>query len=153
MLGISGNLIFDIVVDLSEIPHKEDIKERWRQRQESQAKAAPLPIQIAMAAKAGLVDVSVAQYAVDQMINQINKILEMQKICAEIHTPLKEAIHDHQWYHYNSEGRRAFDALGLVEHDIYLFSYYISLISEKVWKLYYEENPEEIPAKLRYRKL
>ena len=97
-LGISGDLIFDIVIDLSEIPHKEEIKQRWQQRQESQAKAAqeqqqfrleleeirnrdsrlqisfkdaPLAIQMAMAAKAGLIDPQIAKYAVDQMINQM----------------------------------------------------------------------------------
>lgn len=97
-LGISGDLIFDIVIDLSEIPHKEEIKQRWQQRQESQAKAAqeqqqfrleleeirnrdsrlqisfkdaPLAIQMAMAAKADLIDPAIAKYAVDQMINQM----------------------------------------------------------------------------------
>ena len=75
----------------------------------------------------------------------IDKIVGIQNLCAEIHEPLKNAIHDHQWYHYRNEARRAFDALALVEHDVYLLTQCISVISAKVWKLYYEENPDQIP--------
>lgn len=105
-LGVSGDLVFDIILDLSDIALKEEIKQRWQQRQEAQAKAAqeekemklqieeirnqdsrlqisfkdaPLPIQLAMAAKAGLVDVSVAQYAVNQMIQQMYPQLAQQQ--------------------------------------------------------------------------
>lgn len=97
-LGVPGDIVFDIVLELSDLLDKEEIKRRWQQRQESQAKAAqeeiqmklqleeiknqdsrlqisfkdaPFPIQMAMAAKAGLISESVAKYAVDQMIAQI----------------------------------------------------------------------------------
>ena len=97
-LGVPGDLVFDIILDLSDIPNKEEIKQRWQQRQESQAqtaqaemeakikleeiknqdsrqvitfKDAPFSIQMAMAAKAGLIDPQIAKYAVDQMINQM----------------------------------------------------------------------------------
>lgn len=110
-LGIPGDLVFDVILDLSDIPSKEEIKNRWQQRQESQAKAAqeqmqhqiqleeiknqdsrlqitfkdaPLPIQMAMAAKAGLIDPSIAQYAVDQMIQQMYPQLTAQQAAQEI---------------------------------------------------------------------
>ena len=31
------SLVFDIILDLSDLPNKEDIKQRWQQRQEQQA--------------------------------------------------------------------------------------------------------------------
>ena len=97
-LGVPGDLVFDIILDLSDIPNKEEIKQRWQKRQESQSQAAqsemeakikleeiknqdsrqvitfkdaPLPIQMAMAAKAGLIDPQIAKYAVDQMTRQL----------------------------------------------------------------------------------
>ena len=97
-LGVPGDLVFDIILDLSDIPNKEEIKQRWQQRQETQSQAAqsemqmkmqleeiknqdsrqvitfkdaPLPIQMAMAAKAGLIDPQIAKYAVDQMTQQL----------------------------------------------------------------------------------
>ena len=39
-LGIPGDLAFDIILDLMDIPQKEELKRRWQERQESQAKAA-----------------------------------------------------------------------------------------------------------------
>ena len=104
-LGIPGDLAFDVVLDLSDIPSKEEIKQRWRQRQESQAKAAedqmrqqieleeiknrdfrqtiafkdaPLPIQMAMAAKAGYVSQQVADYFIQAMIQQVAPDLAAQ---------------------------------------------------------------------------
>ena len=38
-LGIPGELVFDLVLDMSDIPNKEEIKKRWLERQE-QAKQA-----------------------------------------------------------------------------------------------------------------
>lgn len=97
-LGVPGDLVFDIILDLSDIPSKEEIKQRWKQRQESQSQAAqaemdakikleeiknqdsrqvitfkdaPIPIQMAMAAKAGLIDPQIAKYAVEQMTRQL----------------------------------------------------------------------------------
>ena len=94
-LGVPGDLVFDIIIDLSDIPHKEDIKQRFLQRQQEQAQAqqaqaqheieieeiknrdfrqqiafkdAPLPLQLAMAAKAGYIDPQIAQYAIDLMV-------------------------------------------------------------------------------------
>lgn len=84
-LGIPGNLVFDTVLDLSDIPQKDIIKQRWQQQQQAQAqqaqqqyqlelmknqnmnqsiayKDAPLPIQFAMAAKQGLIDPAIAKY-------------------------------------------------------------------------------------------
>ncbi|MBR1647093.1 MAG: hypothetical protein IJ685_09995 [Selenomonadaceae bacterium] len=81
-LGIPADLIFDTVIDLSDLPKKNDIKLRWQQQQQRQQeqaqqqmqtqiqieeiknrdfrqtisfKDAPFPIQLAMAAKAGYV--------------------------------------------------------------------------------------------------
>lgn len=97
-LGIPGDMVFDLIIDLSDIPNKHDIKLRWQQRQEQQAqsaqqqleaqmqlesiknqdfrlniayKDAPLPIQFAMAAKAGMIDPQIAQYAINLMIQQM----------------------------------------------------------------------------------
>lgn len=94
-LGVPGDLVFDIIIDLSDIPQKEDIKQRFVQRQQEQAqqaqaqmqheieleeiknrdfrqqiqfKDAPLPLQLAMAAKAGYIDPTIAQYAVNLMV-------------------------------------------------------------------------------------
>lgn len=94
-LGVPGDLVFDIILDLSDVPHKEEIKQRWQQRQESQAKApqeemqmklqleeirnqdsrqiinfrdAPPPIQLAMAAKAGYIDSGVVERVLQNWI-------------------------------------------------------------------------------------
>lgn len=100
-LQVPGDLVFDIILDLSDLPNKEDIKQRWQQRQEQQAqqaqaqmqlemiknqnmnqsiafKDAPLPIQFAMAAKQGLIDPQIAQYAVNLMVQQMFPQLAMQ---------------------------------------------------------------------------
>ena len=104
-LGIPGDIAFDVVLDLSDIPSKEEIKQRWRQRQESQANAAkeqlqmqiqleeiknrdfrqtiqfkdaPLAIQFAMAAKAGYVSQEVADYFMQAMIQQLAPELAVQ---------------------------------------------------------------------------
>lgn len=96
-LGVPGDLVFDIIIDLSDIPNKDDIKERWQQRQQQQAqqaqqqaqqqlelekikkqsmtnsisfKDAPLPIQLAMSAKAGLIPQQVADYVLQQYARQ-----------------------------------------------------------------------------------
>lgn len=106
-LNVPGDLVFDIILDLSDIPSKEEIKQRWQQRQESQAQAvqeqqqfqlqleeiknqdsrqvitfkdAPLPIQMAMAAKAGLIEPEIAKYAVDQMISQMYPQFAQQQL-------------------------------------------------------------------------
>ena len=95
-LGVPGDMIFDIIVDLSDLPNKEDIKQRWQQRQQQQQeqaqaqaqaeaaaaekksmsqsisfKDAPLPLQFAMAAKQGLIDPQIANYATTLMVQQM----------------------------------------------------------------------------------
>lgn len=97
-LGVPGDLVFDLIIDLSDLPNKEDIKQRYQERQQSQQQAAqqqqqaqlqlemlknqnlnqsiafkdaPLPIQFAMAAKQGLIDPQIAQYAVNTMVQQM----------------------------------------------------------------------------------
>ena len=45
-LGVPGDMVFDIMLDLSDMPNKEEIKQRWQQRQESQAKAAQEQLQM-----------------------------------------------------------------------------------------------------------
>lgn len=93
-LNVPGDLVFDIILDLSDLPNKDDIKQRWQQRQEQAAQQAqaqmeleriknenlnqtiafrdaPLPIQLAMAAKQGLVDPQVAEYAVNLMVQNM----------------------------------------------------------------------------------
>ena len=104
-LNIPANLIFDTLIDLSDLPNKNDIKMRWQQQQEEQKqqqqqqwqaqiqieeiknrdfrqtiafKDAPLPIQMAMAAKAGYVQQEVADYFMQVMIQQMAPQLAMQ---------------------------------------------------------------------------
>jgi hypothetical protein len=45
-MGIPGELIFDIVLDLSDIPQKEEIKQRWHQRQETQQQNMMMQLQM-----------------------------------------------------------------------------------------------------------
>lgn len=78
-LGIPGDMVFDILLDLSDVPSKDEIKQRWTQRQEQQQqqvaqaqqampkinetvnyKDLPLPIQLQLAAKANLLPQQVA---------------------------------------------------------------------------------------------
>lgn len=47
-LGIPGDLVFDIILDLSDIPNKDDIKARWQQRQQQQAQAQQQQSQMQM---------------------------------------------------------------------------------------------------------
>lgn len=93
-LSVPGDLVFDIILDLSDLPNKEDIKQRWRERQQAQQqqaqaqmeleriknenlhqsisfKDAPLPIQLAMAAKQGLIDPQVAEYGINLMVQNM----------------------------------------------------------------------------------
>jgi hypothetical protein len=93
-LQVPGDLVFDIILELSDLPNKDDIKQRWQQRQQAaqqQAQAqmelerikneklnqsiafkdAPLPIQLAMAAKQGMVDPQVAEYAINLMVQNM----------------------------------------------------------------------------------
>ena len=44
--GIPGDIAFDIVLNLMDLPQKEELKRRWQERQESQAKAAQEDMQM-----------------------------------------------------------------------------------------------------------
>ena len=115
-LGVPGDMVFDLIIDLSDIPNKEEIKQRYaerltaqqqltqqqnalqtqqleasmelariqatRQSQSISFKDAPLPLQFAMAAKQGLIDPQVGQYAVDLMVEQLFPQLA-EKMAAE----------------------------------------------------------------------
>lgn len=93
-LQIPGELVFDTIIELSDIPNKQELKQKWQERQQAQAQAAqqqmeleriknenvnqsiafrdaPLPIQFAMAAKQGLIDPQIANYAVNLMVQQM----------------------------------------------------------------------------------
>ena len=92
-LGVPGDMVFDIILELSDLPQKEEIKKRWQEKQQGQSqqaqaqqelelaklnrinntisfKDAPMPIQMAMAAKDGLVDPNFAKYLMDQLIHE-----------------------------------------------------------------------------------
>lgn len=104
-LGIPADLIFDTIVDLSDLPKKNDIKMRWQQKMQQQQeqaqqqwqsqlelervknadfrmqiafKDAPLPLQFAMAAKAELIPWDVANYFLQVMIQQMAPQLAQQ---------------------------------------------------------------------------
>lgn len=104
-LQIPADLIFDTIVDLSDLPKKNDIKMRWQQRQQQQQeqaqqqwqaqmelervknadfrmqiafKDAPLPLQFAMAAKAELIPWEVANYFIQAMVQQLAPQLAAQ---------------------------------------------------------------------------
>lgn len=104
-LAIPHELIFETLIDLSDLPKKNDIKIRWQQQQQAQAqqaqqeqqfqlelermknadfrmqiafKDAPLPIQFAMAAQAGLIDRSIADYFLQVMVQQMAPQLAQQ---------------------------------------------------------------------------
>ena len=97
-LGVPGSLVFDIILDLSDLPQKDAIKQRWQQQQQQQAQAAqqqaelqkmqiqaqtnrfnnsinfkdaPPFIQMAMAAKDGLVDPSFATKFIEDSLRQL----------------------------------------------------------------------------------
>ena len=90
-LSVPADMIFDLIIDLSDIPNKEDIKQRWQERQQAQQQAqqaqaaaeqakqirmsnsiafkdAPPAIQLAMAAKAGLIKQEIADFAIQQFV-------------------------------------------------------------------------------------
>lgn len=93
-LQIPGDMVFPTIIELSDLPNKNEIKQAWQARQQAQAQAqqqqmelerikneninqsiafrdAPLPIQFAMAAKQGLIDPQIAEYAVNLMVQQM----------------------------------------------------------------------------------
>jgi hypothetical protein len=95
-LGIPGDMMFDSIIELSDLPNKEQIKQTWQARQQAQQQAqeaqlrlemikqqdhnlnqnisfkdAPLPIQLSMAARQGLVPPEIAQYAIQLWTQQI----------------------------------------------------------------------------------
>ena len=104
-LSIPHELIFETLIDLSDLPKKSDIKVRWQQQQQQQQQAvqaqqqhelelermknadfrmqiafkdAPLPIQFAMAAQAGLIDRSIADHFIQIMLQQMAPQLAQQ---------------------------------------------------------------------------
>lgn len=104
-LQIPHELIFETLIDLSDLPKKNDIKARWQQQQQQQQeqaqaqqqhelelermknadfrmqiafKDAPLPIQFAMAAQAGLIDRSIADHFIQIMLQQMAPQLAQQ---------------------------------------------------------------------------
>ena len=105
-LNIPADLIFDTIVDLSDLPKKNDIKMRWQQKQQElqqQAqqqwqsqlelervknadfrmqiafKDAPLPIQFAMAAKAELIPWDIANHYIEAMVQQFAPKLALER--------------------------------------------------------------------------
>ena len=97
-LQIPADMIFDTIIDLSDLPKKNDIKQRWQQRQQEQMqqqqqaaeaqirleeiknrdfrqaitfKDAPLPIQLAMCAQAGYLDINIANQIMQAWLSQI----------------------------------------------------------------------------------
>ena len=104
-LAIPHEAIFETLIDLSDLPKKNDIKTRW-QRQQAQQQAqlqqqqqfqlelermknadfrmqiafrdAPLPIQFAMAAQAGIIPQEIADHFLKQMVQQMAPQLAMQ---------------------------------------------------------------------------
>lgn len=104
-LGIPHESIFETLIDLSDLPKKNDIKMRWQQQQEQQAqqaqqaqqfqlelermknadfrmqiafKDAPLPIQMAMAAQAGIIPREIADHFLQVMVQQMAPQLAQQ---------------------------------------------------------------------------
>lgn len=104
-LGIPADLIFDTMIDLSDLPKKNDIKMKFQQQQQQQQeqaqqqwqaqmeleriknadfrmqiafKDAPLPIQFAMAAQAGLIDPQISNYFIQVMVQQLAPQLAQQ---------------------------------------------------------------------------
>ena len=104
-LSIPHELIFETLIDLSDLPKKNDIKMRWQQQQAQQQeqaqqaqqfqlelermknadfrmqiafKDAPLPIQMAMAAQAGIIPREIADYFLQVMVQQMAPQLAQQ---------------------------------------------------------------------------
>ncbi|MBR0287990.1 MAG: hypothetical protein IJQ82_03325, partial [Selenomonadaceae bacterium] len=104
-LAIPHELIFETLIDLSDLPKKNDIKVRWQQQQQQQLqqaqqqqqfqlelermknadfrmqisfKDAPLPIQMAMAAQAGIIPREIADHFLQVMVQQMAPQLAMQ---------------------------------------------------------------------------
>ncbi len=110
-LGIPHELIFETLIDLSDLPKKNDIKMRWQQAQAQQLqqaqqeqqfqlelermknadfrmqiafKDAPLPIQMAMAAQAGIIPREIADHFLQVMVEQMAPQLAMQMQKAQV---------------------------------------------------------------------
>ena len=104
-LAIPHEAIFETLIDLSDLPKKNDIKTRWQRQQQSQQEQlqqqqqfqlelermknadfrmqiafrdAPLPIQFAMAAQAGIIPREIADYFLQQMVQQMAPQLAQQ---------------------------------------------------------------------------
>ena len=109
-LGIPSDLIFDTIIDLSDLPKKNEIIQKYQQRleqqqmqQQQQAQAqmeieriknenlnqsitfkdAILPVQLAMCAKQGLIDPQIANYFMQMWIQQTAPQLAMQMAQAQ----------------------------------------------------------------------
>ena len=116
-LQIPADLIFDTIVDLSDLPKKNDIKARWQQRQQQQQqqaqqqwqaqlelervknadfrmqltfKDAPFPIQLAMAAKAELISPEIADYFIKLMVQQTAPQLAQQMAQSQWQMPMPQ---------------------------------------------------------------
>lgn len=105
-LGIPGDMVFDMLIDLSDVPGKEEIKQRYQQRQQAQQQAqqaqmqqqlqlvqaqnnrtnksinikdVPLPVQLAMLAKENLVDPQLAQYMMELYVKTMAPKVAVQE--------------------------------------------------------------------------
>ena len=110
-LAIPHEAIFETLIDLSDLPKKNDIKTRWQRQQQSQQeqlqqqqqfqlelermknadfrmqiafKDAPLPIQMAMAAQAGIIPREIADHFLQVMVEQMAPQLAMQMQKAQV---------------------------------------------------------------------
>ena len=77
-----------------------------------------------------------------QISKAVKKVVDLITLCKEIREPLQMASTYHQWYHYKNEFLEIYDALALVEHDVFLLAERVTEVSESIWKLYYVEHPE-----------
>lgn len=115
-LGIQGNLVLDILLDLSDVPEKEEIKRRLKEQEQQQAQAQQaqaqamlelerekklsksiaykdlqLPLQLQLAAKAGIFPQEYAdkfmQWSIEQYANQMGMIGQVQSVPQVMQAP------------------------------------------------------------------
>ena len=117
-LGIPGDMVFDLLLNLSNVPNKDDIIQRFQQRQQQQSQAqeaqaqqqlqlvqaqnnrtnksinikdVPLPVQLAMCAKEGLVDPALAQYMMEIYVKTMAPQVAAQEAQQNQQTAMQQA--------------------------------------------------------------
>ena len=69
------------------------------------------------------------------LTRNIGELLEMMSLCVEMRGYFQTGATQWTWYYYKEDIRKVFDAISLVEHDLFLLTHQLTRIYEANLKL------------------